>query len=513
MKLKTTAWILLGLLMVLACRAAASPSSKGFVEAEKPNIVLLLVDDWAWNGTSIRMDDAMPNSQMPIVQMPNLERLSREGMKFRNAYSGAPQCSPSRVCLQTGKSAPRTGFTVYLGQAKEPYYDTRKQYQNLPLVPNVSDSSIDEDAVTIPEALKPLGYASAHFGKWHMGGNPDDEGYVAHDGNLDNKPGNQQIEGDPKLMFSITESSIAFMKKQVKAKTPFYLQVSHFAMHEGRECLPETRRKYQQRPELQAYYEKVGKTSESINARQDPATWLGMVEDLDGRIGAVLNEIEVLGIERQTYVIVVADNGYREKYYPGLSQPLHGSKWWVWQGGLRVPMIVKGPGIESGAAFAENVVNYDFLPTFVDWAGGDSGALKDIDGVSLAAYLSGKKPDEAFRNRYLYFHYPHYRTTMPHSAIVSGTRKAMHFYERPDVPMLFDLAADEGERENVAAKHPEAHKELYDQMMRYFEQVGARVPKVNPDYDAEFYKQTKEYESRVNWGPFEGRRALDTDER
>ncbi len=493
------------ILSIFLPASLASETTVAETTAPKPNIVLLLIDDWAWNGSPVPMDDQMANSRMPVLQMPNLERLASEGMKFRNAYSGAPQCSPSRVCIQTGQSAARTGFTVYLGKPKDPYYDTRRQYQKLPLVPNVSDSSIDAGTTTIPEALKPLGYSSAHVGKWHMGGDPGEEGYVVHDGDTNNNPGNtvgkvsRQPEDitDPKLMFSITERAIGFMKDQVKAGAPFYLQVSHYAMHEGRECLNATREKYVKHPLVQAWYRKAGKTADTINRKQDPAIWLGMAEDLDGRIGAVLNEIKTLGIEDNTYVIVVADNGYRHSFLPGLTQPLHAAKWWAWQGGIRVPMIVKGPDIKAGAEFQENVVNYDFLPTFLDWAGENPDSLQDIDGVSLAGYMRGEKPHETFRSRYLYFHYPHYRTTMPHSAIVSGTRKVMHFYERTDVPMLFDLGADEGEVENIAAKRPEEHKKLYGEMRRYFQQVGARIPEVNPDYDPEFYKQTKEYEKRM----------------
>lgn len=112
MNLKNIAGILLAFLLLVSCRTVTASSPKSSAEAEKPNIVLLLIDDWAWNGSPVPMDDQMANSKMPVLQMPNLERLAREGMKFRNAYSGAPQCSPSRVCIQTGKSAPRSGFTV-----------------------------------------------------------------------------------------------------------------------------------------------------------------------------------------------------------------------------------------------------------------------------------------------------------------------------------------------------------------------------------------------------------------
>ena len=463
----------------------------------------------------------MDNSRMPALQMPNLERLASQGMRFRNAY-GSPQCSPARASLQTGQSAPRSGFTVYLG-SREPYYDTKREYQRYPLIPNVSDRELDEDAVTIAEALKPLGYVSAHVGKWHMRGDPGKEGYVLHDGDTNNNPGNTQagmrrmpeVVTDPKLMFSITEKAIGFMEEQVREGTPFYLQISHYAMHAGRECLHETRKKYVNHPLVQAWYEEHNKNPETVSRKDDPAIWLGMGEDLDGRIGAVLDKITKLGIEGSTYVIVVGDNGYRHEELQlksSLKQPLHATKWWLWDGGLRVPMIVRGPGIKPGTSFAANVVNYDFLPTFVDWAGGDPEELQDIDGVSLAGYMAGEEPNEDFLKRNLYFHYPHYRNSVPHSAMISGSFKVLHFYDRPEIPMLFDVSADIGEVTNIAKNEPRKHKKMYDEMMHYLEEVGARFPKVNPEYDPDVYRENRDFRKRNMWGPFEGRRALEDDE-
>ena len=511
------------LFAVIVVAPACMEMTRMLEAAEKPNIVLLFIDDWAWNGSPVPMDDAMKNSRLPVLQMPNVERLAREGMKFRNAYA-SPQCSPSRVCVQTGQSSPRNGFTVFMNDRGQDYFD-EKGYPGFPVIPCVSDMSIDKDAVTIPEALKPLGYVSAHIGKWHMRGNPGNEGYAMHDGDTSNTPGNtlpkennQRLPDDltdPKLMFSVTEKAIGFMNEQVEADKPFYLQISHYAMHEGRECLPATREKYAKHPLVQAWYEKNGTTASKVKRKQDPAIWLGMGEDLDGRIGAVLDRIKELGIEDNTYVVMVSDNGYRHhelELTPGLTQPHHAHKWWVWQGGIRVPMIVRGPGIKAGSTFKGNVVNYDFLPTFVDWAGGEPASLKDIDGISLAAYMAGREPDDSFLNRNLYFHYPHYRSGMPHSAIVSGTRKLLHFYERPDLPMLFDLAQDMGEVHNIAPVHPEEHRRLYNDMMRYFDKVGARIPKRNPNQNAAAYSNAKEYEMRVQWGPFAGSRPLEEDE-
>ncbi|MEM6689642.1 MAG: sulfatase [Planctomycetota bacterium] len=498
--------------------------------ADTPNIVLFFIDDWAWNGSPVPMDNELANSRMPVVQMPNVERLAKQGMKFRNAYA-SPQCSPSRVCVQTGQSSPRSGFTVYMNDRGQSYYDQSKSYRGFPVVPCVSDMKIDDDAVTIPEALRPLGYVSAHIGKWHMRGDPGNEGYVLHDGDTNNNPGNTLRsfvnEGDPKpkqlpvdlvdpkLMFSVTEKAMGFMDQQVKSGTPFFLQISHYAMHAGRECLPATREKYVNHPMVKAWYDKNNKTKDIVRLKEDPAIWLGMAEDLDGRIGAVLDRIETLGIEENTYVILVSDNGYRHKelgLMPGLGQPHHASKWWVWQGGIRVPMIIRGPGIEAASTFSGNVVNYDFLPTFVDWAGGDPSQLQNIDGVSLARYLAGEDPGEDFLNRDLYFHYPHYRSGMPHSAVVSGQWKLLHFYDQPDVPMLFDLSNDMGEVHNVALKNPAIHEQLQNSMMNYFEEVGARLPKPNPDFDASAYRQSKEYDKRLAWGAFRETRPLADDE-
>jgi len=491
-------------------------------ESRPPNIVFIFIDDWAWNGTPIAFDEAMANSKMPVLQMPHLKRLARDGMKFRNAYA-SPQCSPSRVCVQTGQSSPRNGYTVFSNALGQDYFNVKKS-RGLPVISCISDMTLDPEAVTIPEALKPLGYASAHFGKWHMRGDPGDEGYIAHDGDTTNDPGNTvgkvarlpEDLTDPKLMFSVTKRSMDFIDVQAKAKRPFYLQISHYAMHEGRECLPATRTKYVKHPSIQAYYKRAGRTADNINRKQDPAIWMGMAEDLDRCIGNVLTKLKQTGLADNTYVVVMSDNGYRHKelkLHPKLTQPMHAHKWWVWQGGIRVPMIVRGPGIPAGSTFDGNVVNYDLLPTFVDWAGGQPKKLKDIDGVSLAAYLRGRKPDEAFLKRHLYFHYPHNRTSMPHSAIVCGTDKVIHFYGHDDIPMLFDLAKDEAEATNLAGKHPERHQALFGEMMRYLKAVDARIPKVNPDFDPEAYKQMEAYEKRLPHGPFKGRRPLADDEK
>jgi hypothetical protein len=287
-------------------------------------------------------------------------------------------------------------------------------------------------------------------------------------------------------------------------------------MHEGRECLKTSRARYQNLPRVVEL--NGGETDPSlIKKRNDPAVWLGMAYDLDTQIGRVLDELDALGIADNTYVIIMSDNGYRHNIIE--EQPLHARKWWVWQGGIRVPMIVRGPGIPANSLSTANVVNYDLLPTYVDWAGGDPTRLQNIDGTSLKELMEGEIPTADFLNRSLYFHYPHYRTTMPHSSIVKGNHKAVYFYETPvrfpawDPVMLFDLASDPGEYHNITPAKPAIAQALYSDLTNHLAVAGGRIPADNStNYNSTVYEAADEYDTRVVNGPFIGTRTPEADE-
>ncbi|MEM6911196.1 MAG: sulfatase-like hydrolase/transferase [Verrucomicrobiota bacterium] len=496
-----------------------------------PNIVFIYIDDWAWNGSSVAMDQRMANSHFPrIIEMPHLDAIAANGMVFRNAY-GSPQCTPARAAIQTGQSNARNGMTVFMNSSD--YYDRDattegRQYFHFPVVANGADRSLRSEAITIPEALAPYGYVSAHLGKWHLRGDPGQEGYALHDGATTNDEGNNYTNAgglealsDPKLMTHITDTGLAFMEAQVAAQKPFYLQLSHYAVHGGNECTPASRARYQNVPEVVAY--NGGRTNpDNLNRKQDPAVWLGMIYELDQKIGQVREKLVELGIEDHTYLIVSGDNGYRHSFYDelsGLPQPLHSRKWWAWQGGIRIPQVIEGPGIPPGSFSTVNVANYDFLPTFVDWAGGDPTSVPNLDGRSLAGLLRGEAPGAELRERGLYFHYPHYRNTMPHSAIVKGGHKAVYFYETPvrfpewEPIMLFDLHQDGGEYHNIYSQNPSLGQALYAELSAYLQSVGARLPQVpNPNYQASVYETSDSYGARVSQGPFVGSRGTNGDE-
>ncbi|MEM7792085.1 MAG: sulfatase-like hydrolase/transferase, partial [Verrucomicrobiota bacterium] len=505
-------------------RARSGNSSKATSQFEwnviKPNIVLVYVDDWGWNGTPVRMDEFMPNSGFngeidDLAEMPNLEAIADNGTILRNAY-GSPQCSPARASTMTGQSNARNGYTVNLGSQDD--YDLRRRYGKYPVIANGSDNTIDIDAQTIPLALNGLGYDSALFGKWHLGNNgrfglsngPLNAGFdEAPDGNTDNTEG-KTVTGDflplddgsqadraahpdfylygPKRTESITANGLTFMDTKASTSKPFFLMLSYYAHHDPQECRPSSRARFQNKAAVAAYnLDRNGSNNPlTIKFKRDPAVWLGMFYELDLAIGDVRQKVRDLKIEDNTYIVVVSDNGYRHSYFvnlTGLPQPLHAAKWFIWEAGIRVPMIVEGPGVAKFAVANQNVVNYDLLPTFVDWAGGNPNSETEVEGVSLATLLTGETPSFNFAERPLYFHFPNNRTGLPSSAVIRGydidpgpgtniqTFKMIYFYDkaiRSDIGgsniTLFNLEDDLKETTN-----------LYDGTNLFYTSIGDQL--------------------------------------
>ncbi|MEM9478157.1 MAG: sulfatase-like hydrolase/transferase [Verrucomicrobiota bacterium] len=510
-----------------------------------PNVIVILTDDMAWYDTPVRMDDRMLNSAQEIMrrlQDPanpgqpyywHMQQLADQGMLFRNAYSGAPQCTPTRANLQTGQTTARNRVGVFLGSSgRGVEFDERSEFDNFPLTPNGIILPFPETMVTIPEALSPMGYQCAHYGKWHLGSDPAVEGYIESDGSTDNSEGetypssDQQIPADiadPKRINEMTDKAIAFMTSQQNGGKPFYIQLSHYAVHNPWECYPSSRALFQNDVDVLAFNNGETDVTE-LNRKRDPAAFFGMLYDLDQSIGRLMQEIDNLGITDKTYIVFKSDNGYRRFNTQNFSQPYYGAKWFLWQGGLRVPMIVKGPGIPSGQVSTANVATYDLLPTFFDWAGGTPANLNGIDGLSLKNHLEGDPPTTDLLDRSLYFHYPHYRSSHPFSAIVKGNYKLIHTYDgttRTDISvsnpnLLFDLASDPGEVHNINTTpndNPTAAA-LWSELDAYLDSVNAWRPRDNSanylnDSGAD-YENSSDYDDRLRYSPFEGSRGAGT---
>jgi arylsulfatase A-like enzyme len=422
---------------------------------ERPNIVFLLADDQDWTGLSVRMHPDLPNSKSDFYRTPNLEKFAAQGMRFSAAYAPAPVCSPTRIALQTGMNPAKLRWTK-----AAPAESGRK------LIEGDTRKSIRAEEVTIAEVLKSAGYATAHYGKWHLGGGgPAAHGYEESDGDTGNRDAERFVDPNPVDIFGMGRRAVAFMEKNAKAGKPFFIQMSYHALHVPENANKATRAFYEQQP--------PGRMHGDV-ARAAITT------DLDTGVGQVLEAMDRLGLADKTYVIYMSDNGGGGGR--GGLRPLSAGKGGVWEGGIRVPLIIRGPGIAANSWNHQRVVGYDFFPTFCRWAGVKLPLPAGLDGGDLSHLLTGSTAPVKRPREELVFHFPHYQGDTPHSAILSGNFKLLKFYETGE-RMLFDLSTDLGERNNLAAAHPELAKQLEQRLMAYLAEVNAAMPKPNPAYD------------------------------
>ena len=359
---------------------ALSCSFLVFGSAAAQNIVLILSDDQGWTGSSVQMDSRVPASVSDLYLTPNLERLASEGMRFSNAYSPAPNCSPTRMSIQTGKTAARLGATDIIdvvpdaeGRAAIPLFYANF-YVNKPLLVPLPISDIPEEEVTIAEFLKQhdSDFATGHFGKWHMGGgSPDRHGYDAHHGITTNSPGMMGVP-DPKRTAEVTDDGLAFIEEQVAAERPFFAQFSYYAVHTPVLAMPET----------------IDRFRRMDSRRHTNTSYAAMTEELDAGVGRILDRLDELGIAEDTHVIFTSDNGGEISGGVTNNSPLAKGKTHVWEGGIRVPLFIRGPGIAAGSKSHVPAIGYDFFATIADWVGASIPLPDDQDGGSLRGVLT-----------------------------------------------------------------------------------------------------------------------------
>ncbi|MEM6776268.1 MAG: sulfatase-like hydrolase/transferase [Planctomycetota bacterium] len=442
----------------------------------RPNFVFILTDDQGWTGLSVPMDKTRDDSRSDFYQTPNIARLAANGMRFSQGYSPAPNCSPSRYADLTGKTCARLSFTDIIGRGHTTDLQGRQR-----LRPGGKGTrAIRDEDTTIPELLKTLsgGYRTAHFGKWHLaGGGPERHGFDISDGETGNREGSQgpTVVDDPKQAYSVTSRANEFMKSAVAMGRPFYCQVSHYAVHA----------KIQHRADT---LKTTTQWKPGVN-HSDPA-YAAMVADLDASVGMLLDQIEQLGIADNTYIIYQADNGSPK--FLSESPPLKRFKPEIWDGGIRVPTFLAGPGIAADSQCDAPVMGVDFLPTIWELAGGDSTALpSEIDGGSIVSAAYSISPGTTStptieRPGELVVHSPHYVMTKdlaknqrPSSAILDGNWKLVSWYESGDVH-LFDLREDISESTDVSDRYPKVKRDLYVRLRNYLSDVQARLPTLDP---------------------------------
>jgi arylsulfatase A len=431
--------------------------------ARKPNFVLIYVDDLGWSETSVEMIKGQENTRSDFHQTPNIARLADDGMVLSACYSPSALCAPSRNSLQHGMTPSRLRYTVLSS------VEVKKNYLG---------------KATIPQALKRADsdYITAHFGKWHNESiSPDAAGYDFTDGPNGNGPGDFANDGkthlpddDPKRIFSLTDKSIRFMEEQVAADKPFYLQLSHYAMHIWHDSLQETRQKYKKLPGGRKSQQKDSTPEEDISISNYNHNWLinyaAMLDDIDRSIGRLLDRIDALGIDDNTYVILTSDNGGG---FRG-NAPLKGGKGSLYEGGIRVPSFVRGPGIAAGSYSSVPVVQWDFLQTFYDLAGGTEPLATELDGGSLReVFENGNKGTVKRSTEALIFHFP-WHTGEPESVIRVGNYKLCKNLDTLEME-LFDLSEDISEKNDLSRKHPELVQKLDQQRSLYLDSVNAET--------------------------------------
>ncbi len=436
-----------------------------------PNFVVILTDDQGWGTTSTTWDPAVPASASDFFRTPSIDRLAARGMRFTQAYAANPNCSPSRAALLTGQSPAALHFTDICGRQSGPFYVGNR------LIPPRHVDDLDPSTTTIPELLKAHDprYVAAHFGKWHLrGGGPEAHGFDGGDGNTGNGEGNRpaNLPDDPKQAYGLTDRGLAWMREQVDAGRPFYLQLSHYATHLA----------YQSRPATRAGFETA-----APGTRHTKLPYAAMLADLDRNIGRVLDALDALGIAENTYLVYTADNGtYATDDPANANGPVRGHKAMLWEGGVRVPMVIAGPGIDRGSISRVPAVGYDVLPTIAALAG-ISSVPAAVEGADLTPALHAKASTVTRPHGALHFHWPHYqhqKRSVPTSSIVEGRYKLQYRWET-DTAELYDLEGDLAETTDLAAKEPEVATRLQASLFDWLDAVDAQRPQVNPDFDPE----------------------------
>lgn len=450
------------------------------VSAEKPNVVLILVDDLGWTGLSCYGSD--------LHETPNIDRFARGAVRFTDAYAAAPVCTPTRASIMTGKSPARLHITVWHEASGDPPKWMRRR-----LVPPVTEGNLQLAETTLAEVLHDEGYLTAHVGKWHLGNAahyPENQGFdVNMGGSFWGCPptffypyrglfgGERELRYVPGTSFGakgeyltdrLTDEALRIVDRA--GDQPFFLNLCYYTVHTPIEG----------KPKMVEYYRK--KIKEGLD--HDNAHYAAMHQSLDGNVGRVLSKLDERGIADNTIVVFTSDNGGFVNNYKGQrvtgNKPLRSGKGSLYEGGIRVPLIVHWPGVtQPGRVCNEPVITTDFYPTIREIVGapGNEQHNQQLEGLSLVPLL--KNANASLDRDTLCFHYPHYYpTTSPVSAIRAGDWKLLHYYEDGHVE-LYDLANDLGETTDLSEEMPDRAAQLLGRLSEWRDSVGAQLPTAN----------------------------------
>ena len=455
-------------LMIAGLTVAIGPASMAS-GTRGPNIVVILADDLGW------ADLGCYGST--FHETPNLDRLARTGMRFTNAYAACPVCSPSRAAIMTGKYPARLHLTDWLpGRPDRPSQRLLRPAirQQLPL-----------EEFTLAEALKPSGYATASIGKWHLGGPPfwpDRQGFDVNVGGTEtgSPPGGYfglktptmtARSGDEYLTDRLTDEAVAFIERN--RDRPFFVYLPHYAVHIPLQAKPGTAARF--------------KAKTGGGSSQSNPIYAAMLESLDEGVGRILKTLDDLRIADRTAIIFTSDNGgLSVKEGPNTpatsNAPLRAGKGYLYEGGIRVPLIIRLPAATGrGSVCDVPVSGQDLYPTALAISSVKPAPGQVIDGESLVPLL---ERDGGLKRDALFWHYPHYSNQggRPGGAVRQGNLKLIESYEDGRLE-LYDLGQDPGERHDLAAERPGEAVRLRNLLRDWRVSVAAQMPRLNPEFD------------------------------
>lgn len=439
--------LLAGLLAWAGCHAA----SPGLAA---PSFVVLVGEGQGWASLSVPMDDRDPASASSEVRTPHLDRIAREGMRFTRFMAASPRCTPSRAAILTGRSPAQLRMT-FVNEGRGDAGDGAATR----LVPAATTKELPLETTTIAEVLRGKGYATAHFGKWHLGRtDPSRHGFDASSGPTSNGGPENSEHPNPRQAFASADAAVAFIRRAVAEGRPFYVQLCQYAGKSVLDARPETYAAAEQR---------LGGRGRSR------AGAVAVADDADAAQGRVLAVLDELGLAASTFVFYTTDHGA-----PGRNPPWTGGKGTLGEGGLRVPLLVRGPGVPAGASSRVLATMVDLLPTIAELAGADVSGVGGLEGGSLAPVFHDPARGVVRRGRDSFVvHFPHYDKDPlgPASAIYRGNLKLVRIHET-GTTRLFDLGRDPGESRDLSREEPARASELEAELSAYLRDVGAAMP-------------------------------------
>ena len=460
-------------------------------ESKPPNIVVIVVDDLGYM-------DIGANNPNCFYETPHIDAFAQSAMRFTDGYASNPVCSPTRYSLMTGKYPTQVDATNFFSGKRGGKFNPAPLNDKMPL-----------EEVTLAQALKKKGYATFFAGKWHLGPTekffPQNRGFDINIGGGHNGGPytggkyfapfkNPQIqEESPKgehLPTRLARETASFI--QENKDTPFLAYLSFYSVHTplmGREDLV---KKYQEKAatitgeEFGTEEQVIGKKPRKVRILQKHAVYGAMMEAMDEAVGTVLQQLDDSNVAENTIVIFTSDNGglSTSEGLPTSNLPLRGGKGWIYEGGIRVPWIVRYPGVtQAGTTSTDPICSIDLFPTLAQAAGAEMSAK--IDGINLTPALKGG----SLERQSLFWHYPHYSNQggIPGGAIRQGDFKLVERYEDGRVH-LYNLKDDIGEQTDISADHPELVTDMREQLHSWYEKV-----------DAKFLQQKKE--GPLPWAP------------